>query len=221
MTHESELSASQVTTVPPQIGGLHQIERPDGSVQESGTRCERCGILPRNAECEAGTCPENRESGTTTATPDLEAIRKRCEAASAGPWRACGCGKCSQLWSIPFDCPVAVGLTLHDEGYTCGEGVSRDAANANAEFIAHARTDIPELLAEVARITSERDEWERTANAFAADVVEYLDEIKSLRSENSRLAALIAEAIRWRAGNWSQTAGALNKLAASTREEGS
>jgi len=26
MTHESELSASQVTTVPPQIGGLHQIE---------------------------------------------------------------------------------------------------------------------------------------------------------------------------------------------------
>jgi len=47
------------------------------------------------------------------------------------------------------------------------------------------------------------------------------EELAALRSENSRLAALIAEAIRWRAGNWSQTAGALNKLAASTREEGS
>jgi len=99
MTHESELSASQVTTVPPQIGGLHQIEM-----------AETMTYLPS----------------------DLDSTMMR-------------------------EIEIVVGLlasgsyVLTPRGGVCSHG----------------------------------------------------------------------EAIRWRAGNWSQTAGALNKLAASTREEGS
>ena len=81
---------------------------------------------------------------------DAKEIRAREEAATPGPWVACREGEC-RCKSV--DCnwgPVAT--------VTCGDWgdsdeliygtVEESAAAANARFIAHARQDIPDLLAE-------------------------------------------------------------------------
>lgn len=76
---------------------------------------------------------------------DLDAIRQRAEAATPGPW-----GYWGQGWiapeSDPQRDPVGVPQNLiprHD---------------ADAEFIASARTDIPALLAKIEQLQVERDE---------------------------------------------------------------
>lgn len=45
--------------------------------------------------------------------------------------------------------------------------------NANAEFIAHARQDVPDLLAEIARLTEERDQYALALHDPAALVAAY------------------------------------------------
>ena len=71
---------------------------------------------------------------------DLEAIRRRADAATSGPW---GEG----------------GATVYDEQLIpiCRCMATRDRykdERQNADFIAHAREDIPALLAEVERLTN-------------------------------------------------------------------
>lgn len=80
-------------------------------------------------------------------TPDdLAAIRERVEAATDGPWWAAREG-------------LIYGKDGHREGYA--EEVA-STTPANSEFIAHARTDVPALLAEVERERGEaRDAHER------------------------------------------------------------
>lgn len=74
---------------------------------------------------------------------DLQAIRERCEAATPGPWFGCGdhIDDCS---GKPF--AQAVGRFADR---------SHDTFCQNNEFIAHARQDIPALLAEVERLQTE------------------------------------------------------------------
>lgn len=76
---------------------------------------------------------------------DLDAIRQRAEEATPGPWGVHGdYGLWSDgagVWVMQDDCLP---------GGTLG--------GADAEFIARARTDVPALLAEVERLTRERDE---------------------------------------------------------------
>ena len=83
----------------------------------------------------------SRKSDTTL---DLEAIKARCEAATAGPWQAY--------------------FTTHGDPYVAEEGRPKfgmvvstspdDYGRANCQFIAHARTDIPALIAEIERLLS-------------------------------------------------------------------
>lgn len=68
---------------------------------------------------------------------DREAIKARCEAADDGPWTA---HPFHEVWS-------ASNRLLVEDCYT----------DDNASFIAHARTDIPELVAEVERLWEEVD----------------------------------------------------------------
>lgn len=80
---------------------------------------------------------------------DLEAIRARAAAATGGPW-------------VPY-------FNSHGDPYVTLPGLyltrriadvsvsPDDYGKANAEFIAHAREDVPDLLAEVARLTEELD----------------------------------------------------------------
>lgn len=82
---------------------------------------------------------------------DLDAIKARVEAATPGPWKADG-GEVSQHWSRPEPWQEVVSTEVSCMSYCYGgtaRGVERDA---DAEFIAHARTDVPALVAEVERL---------------------------------------------------------------------
>jgi hypothetical protein len=75
---------------------------------------------------------------------ELEEIRRRCEAASPGPWKAFIEGRDHESGS---------------DFIMTGEGDARDgdiellgATTADYDFIAHARQDIPRLLAEIVRL---------------------------------------------------------------------
>lgn len=69
-------------------------------------------------------------------TTDKQELQRLCDAASPGPWTAYGC------------CVEGPSLNIYDEG---------GHTEADAEFIAAARTAIPTLLAELAAVTAERD----------------------------------------------------------------
>ena len=94
------------------------------------------------------------------------AIKARCDAATPGPW----------VVSSEYASGVDLGYKPDHErtwGYGCGndfvcdlndgeyhEYCSQDEQRANAEFIAAARQDIPDLLAEVER-------WQRISHRLA------------------------------------------------------
>lgn len=97
-------------------------------------------------------------SGLTRAA--LDAIRERAEAATEGPWHSHDFGHAGE--EEPSSIVVHVGrfdhsdLRTHDTETAVAwmprwEGQEHD----NATFIAHARTDVPDLLAEVERLTVE------------------------------------------------------------------
>lgn len=80
----------------------------------------------------------------------LEAIRKRAEKATKGPW----------AHANSIVCTMYDGYEIAD--VSCGENPSEDA-----EFIMNARTDIPKLLAEVERYKEvERNLREITDRAY-------------------------------------------------------
>lgn len=86
----------------------------------------------------------------------LRAIEARADAATPGPWVAdsniYGKGKlvCCRNGSLPKGDRVAEVLELL-------AGLDSDSAIANALFIAHARADIPALVAEVRRLREQVD----------------------------------------------------------------
>jgi hypothetical protein len=84
---------------------------------------------------------------------DLDAIRARAEAATDGPWAHVieqdgdesgpnGQDAPTRSWFIPAEADADFEPTFYQVG-----------AIADAEFIAHARTDVPALVAEVERLT--------------------------------------------------------------------
>jgi hypothetical protein len=73
---------------------------------------------------------------------ELEAIRKRAEAATEGPWFVEG----ETVYSSGVLLAGAYPAMICDE---CDE--------TEAEFIAHARQDVPRLLAEIERLRNELD----------------------------------------------------------------
>lgn len=88
---------------------------------------------------------------------DLDAIEARANAASAGPWRS--------TWPDPTPAPhdpndvvvesLAPGLSYVGRmvvGTLYHDGDHAVCSEANAAFIAHARQDVPALVAEVRRL---------------------------------------------------------------------
>lgn len=127
---------------------------------------------------------------TTPLTDDeLREIRERCEAASAGPWEyhvgsdpvrqyiAQACQNNGPRWLVAL-------MMTSDLDEDC-----REVASVNGPFIAHARTDVPALLAEVDRL--------REAVRQAID--------QAQRGEPAPIQKLQAwrEAIGWHAGDFS------------------
>ena len=71
-------------------------------------------------------------------------MRTRCAAATPGPWKAYIEGRDHQSGSS---------FIMTGEGSTRGEDIElTGATHADYDFIAHARQDVPRLLAEIARL---------------------------------------------------------------------
>jgi SMC interacting uncharacterized protein involved in chromosome segregation len=99
---------------------------------------------------------------------ELEAMRKRAEAATPGPWYVDVFG--DEVRSNESDLSVAYDIT--DE--------------ANAEFIAHAREDIPKLLAEIERLNDVIKQLTETTESFLEDKHFYMEELRKANAEIER-----------------------------------
>jgi hypothetical protein len=132
-------------------------------------------------------------------TLDLDQIRARAQAATDGPWRlvtdTCDCGGDHGCRHGTY--PYALRLpehTVRDADRSCEPGDPRDSYRHNAseisdltmgtaEFIVHARTDVPALLAEIDRLRAERDTaWEvaRGNRRHVAELAVTLDRFNDL-----------------------------------------
>jgi hypothetical protein len=115
-------------------------------------------------------------------TIDREAIRAREAAATPGPW---GVPEEHRPWLSP--------QTLYINGnYPHVELEDSEQGLADLEFIHHARTDIPALLAENKALRTQLDR----ANAKALEMLgRQLGDVERLTAERNRLAAGIAELV--------------------------
>jgi hypothetical protein len=91
---------------------------------------------------------------------EIKAARERCESATEGPWRVARYDGCHVL--VPDG-------TVRDSGgkLDYGGGVMcHDIREADAEFIAHARTDLPRALDEIGRLSARVSEITGENNEF-------------------------------------------------------
>ena len=82
---------------------------------------------------------------------DLEAIKARSEAATEGPWEWDN-PTIGQHWSRPEPWATVVDDEVNCGGYCYGGSSSPIKSDADGRFIAHAREDIPALVAEIERL---------------------------------------------------------------------
>ncbi|MFE0974354.1 hypothetical protein [Streptomyces rochei] len=115
-------------------------------------------------------------------SPEREAeIAARAEAATPGPW---------------FVHPDWPGRVFSESEFNAHVArVTGSNPEHNEQFIAHARTDVPALLAELAAVRAERDAWRDQRNAvFATNerLLVQIDELGQARlhAENEARAAL-------------------------------
>ncbi|MCX5000929.1 hypothetical protein [Streptomyces longwoodensis] len=99
---------------------------------------------------------------TTRLTPEREAeIAARAEAASRGPWT---------LDYESCDCSEYCGHGVYVSRIRTGAGPATelsDLPNSEWELMAHARQDVPTLLAELAAVRAERDQARRVFKELA------------------------------------------------------
>jgi hypothetical protein len=89
---------------------------------------------------------------------DLDAIENRAKAATAGPWAWEATSRDDNAWCLGVTDPACEGQIEEREDEELPEVVEfiaesgTDGTYADAAFIAHARTDVPALVAEVRRL---------------------------------------------------------------------
>lgn len=132
---------------------VHQFTRENVEPGEQKTRSEPA-IGPAAVAGRAGE------------TLDLDAIRARAEAASPGPWTIengsiVHAGPSESRSNERWGMFVVASVGAHDIG--------RPGA-ANTAFIAHARTDVPALLAELAEVTRQRDDLAAKVLAYESAI---------------------------------------------------
>jgi hypothetical protein len=152
---------------------------------------------------------------------DLDAIRARADAATPGPWTVeslhrpqpgCRCLSCVE------DEPWAYGLREVDGPESperCIHPVH--VAQADAEFIAHARIGVPALVAEVSRLRTELAEALMAASA-EADLVDANSHAYDQMRQERELAALRAQVAEHEHHRWVDRHEALEAAAAGGAE---
>lgn len=125
-----------------------------------------------------GDRPEEREpkKAPFLASVRLGAIEKRCEVARPGPWRP---------QETPIDSRYSTCSIAGRDGYlVAGEFTSLDLADA--DFIAHAREDVPWLLARVRELEAQKALAIEVGEGVAGEIVTRAPELKA---ERDRLKA--------------------------------
>lgn len=92
---------------------------------------------------------QKQEPDVMTLSDRLTQIKAREKAATEGPWKVCPDENTNGELSL-----VCCGPEGEHGGPICSDPLT----DADADFIAHAREDIPYLLGEVERLTTELDE---------------------------------------------------------------
>lgn len=114
----------------------------------------------------------------------LEAIRKRAEAAFNGPWHLEE--RWSGLTSVVGRYPFEIDGTF---------GVADCLRNQDAEFIAHAREDIPALLAEVERLQDVIERAYKQSGEIRGRYGDYLDNVTLKVDDILKVRRTLEEAI--------------------------
>lgn len=129
------------------------------SANQEAEQCLAC--VCNNARVAVDLTHTCASSSPPAAELDLEAIEGRVAKTTPGPWDAV-------LQETSLGTKVGLYIKGLPSYQVCGDGVKGMFAS-DAEFIAHARTDIPALLAEVRRLKSEN---ERLSEAVTLQQVE-------------------------------------------------
>ena len=126
---------------------------------------------------------------------ELDAIEARCRAATEGPWNVTpydaeyASGNIERMWDIDGSYPEDDKPWQRSVARVWGDNAvwlrDRESDGGNAAFIAHARTDVPALVAEVRRLRAERD----AALAEVARLTEALDAAARLVKRKADRAA--------------------------------
>ena len=95
--------------------------------------------------------PTQNDRNADAASLDLEAIKARATAATEGPWEWDD-PTIGQHWSRPQPWATVVDDEVECGGYCYGGSSSPIKSDADGQFLAHAREDIPALVAEVERL---------------------------------------------------------------------
>lgn len=155
--------------------------------------CEFCGAsMDAWVPIEGGVWYECDECGAVIAAVkgggvmlDLEAIKKRYEAATEGPWEPTPDSR-PDVWAYVWAKSPGVGYAgegqivrrLHAAAdhirVHIAELAKYENANYDADFIAHAREDVPALVAEVERLRVALDvfsKWDDAAETIRADLI--------------------------------------------------
>ena len=113
---------------------------------------------------------------------DLDAIRARAEAASEGPWEC-------NAYHVFMDGRAQVRIAHPGRpGVLMGTMLGSDA-----EFIAHARTDIPALLARIAELEAADTENRRIFAKYVGELHTALLDVEQLTFERDQARARVAE----------------------------
>lgn len=139
---------------------------------------------------EHAVVPDFDESSSrmTDPTPlDLEPIKQRLAAATAGPWAwvprwACATSSFLRLDNFEAADVIAVETECVSEG---DHRTTLVVDEPNAAFIAHSRTDIPALIAEVERLREEAELYEGMKEGVTV-------RIGDLEAENEKLRRILS-----------------------------
>ncbi|HET7386878.1 MAG TPA: hypothetical protein VFJ19_09485 [Nocardioidaceae bacterium] len=120
-------------------------------------------------------------AGTEQAVPlDLDAIRARCDAATAGPWVVRADPLDESLWvevADPGFRSLARGICSNDDP----DSDDSESERPDLEFMAHAREDVPALLGEVERLRVV-EVASIGAHALLDDAEQAIDRVRALHA---------------------------------------
>ena len=141
----------------------------------------------------------------------LAEIRERCDKATQGPWELEIKGAdAAPLVIVWARYPHREGLHRHFITYTeYGEKPDPDVLQRNSDnyaFIAAARTDMPDLLAEVERLRAENQ-------ALEAEVTRLYARNAELEEQNGRLRAMVDNVVGQTAGTLMRAQDAERRIA--------